>query len=134
MLDTSAPAKHTLFSLSNPPRLVLDVEQAVLREALPDLKGKNQVIKGLRSAKKNDGSLRVVLDLSREVKPKSFMLNPNSEYGHRLVIDLDDAEQPAAEQAQKTVASVKESNDREIIVAVDAGHGGDDPGAKGRGG
>lgn len=134
VLDTSAPAKHTLFSLSNPPRLVLDVEQAVLREALPELKGKNQVIKGLRSAKKKDGSLRVVLDLSREVKPKSFMLNPNSEYGHRLVIDLDDAEQPAAEQAQKTVASVKESNDREIIVAVDAGHGGDDPGAKGRGG
>lgn len=133
VLDTSAPVKHTLFSLTNPPRLVLDVEQAVLRDTLPDLKGKTPVINGLRSAKRKDGSLRVVLDLSREVKPKSFVLNPNSQYGHRLVIDLDDADRPAEKEA-KTVESVKESNDRDIIVAVDAGHGGEDPGAKGRGG
>ena len=130
VLDTSAPARHTLFSLTNPPRLVLDIEQAVLREELPDLKGKNPVIKGLRSARRKDGTLRVVLDLTREMKPKSFALKPNSQYGHRLVVDLEGAT-GAESPVTKTAKSVGE---RDVIVAIDAGHGGEDPGAKGRGG
>ena len=133
VLDTSAPAKHSLFSLTNPPRLVLDIEQAVLRDDLPDLKGKDPVIKELRSAKRKDGTLRVVLDLNREVKPKSFVLKPNSQYGHRLVVDLDGASAQDA-VASKTVKSVIDGGERDVIVAIDAGHGGEDPGAKGRGG
>jgi N-acetylmuramoyl-L-alanine amidase len=133
VLDTSAPARHSLFSLTNPPRLVLDVEQAVLSSELPDLKGKSPVIRGLRSAMRKDGSLRVVLDLSKEVKPKSFVLKPNSQYGHRLVIDLDEAGGQAA-AAPKTVKSVTDRGERDIVIAVDAGHGGEDPGARGRGG
>ena len=133
VLDTSAPAEHSLFSLTDPPRLVLDVEQAVLREELPDLKGKNPIVQGLRSAKRKDGTLRIVLDLNRRVKPKSFVLKPNSQYGHRLVVDLDSAVN-AATAAPKTVKSVASSGQREIVVAIDAGHGGEDPGAKGRGG
>jgi len=133
VLDTSAPARHSLFSLNNPPRLVLDIERANLRGELPDLKGKNPVIKTLRSAKRKDGGLRIVLDLSREIKPKSFILKPGSQYGHRLVVDLDSAS-GQGKAARKTVKSVTGDGERDIIVAVDAGHGGEDPGARGRGG
>lgn len=133
VFDASGPVEHTLFALTNPPRLVLDVEHAALRGELPDLKGKYPIIKELRSAKHKDDTLRVVLDLNQEVKPKSFLLKPNNLYGHRLVIDLDNTGNLDS-SIPKTIKNVASSSQRDIVIAVDAGHGGEDPGAKGRGG
>lgn len=133
VFDTSGPADHTLFTLTNPPRLVLDVEHAVVQGELPDLKGKYTEIRELRSAKHKDDTLRVVLDLSQEVKPKSFSLKPNDLYGHRLVIDLGRGS-AQEKKVTKTIKSVTAAGQRDVVIAIDAGHGGEDPGAKGRGG
>jgi len=87
----------------------------------------------MRYAKQSDGKFRVVLDLHLAVRPKSFMLNPNSQYGHRLVVDLFDKQEQV-----KVVKSVQPEDPeitqkgRDIVVAIDAGHGGEDPGAQGK--
>ena len=77
----------------------------------------------------NKHDLRVVLDLEHAVKPKSFALRPNDEYGHRLVIDLN--HDSASEGKRVTRSAVPQGKAREIVIAIDAGHGGEDPGALG---
>jgi len=87
-------------------------------------------IKGVRSAVRENGDLRIVLDLVAKVKPKSFVLKPNEKYGNRLVIDL----YALSSQKKKTSpAKSLEGGQRDVIVMIDPGHGGDDPGAIGPG-
>lgn len=125
VLDTNRPAPHRLFTLSNPERVVIDVRAASLDlERLPAGEG---VVRRIRSAPRPNGDLRVVLDLERAARPKSFLLAPNAQYGHRLVIDLETA--TLAVPMQPTAAPAR---GRDIVVAIDAGHGGEDPGALGK--
>ncbi|MCB1858913.1 MAG: N-acetylmuramoyl-L-alanine amidase [Gammaproteobacteria bacterium] len=135
VFDTTAPVSHSLFSLKNPSRLVIDIENVTFDGNLPRLGVDNPVIERLRSATRDKKDLRVVLDLKAEVKPKSFVLKPNRQYGHRLVVDLEDIafSDTGETDTPQPVKSVAEGN-RDIVIAVDAGHGGEDPGAKGRGG
>jgi N-acetylmuramoyl-L-alanine amidase len=145
VFDTSAAATHKIFSLQNPDRLVIDVQSARASDTLKAAGVTGGVVKGVRTANKGKGTLRIVLDLNQVAKPRAFSLKPNERYGHRLVIDLyqkgkadskrasgaaeNAATQPAKPAAVKT-AMVKPK--RELVVAIDAGHGGDDPGAVGR--
>ncbi|MES9955987.1 MAG: N-acetylmuramoyl-L-alanine amidase [Sedimenticola sp.] len=133
VLDTSAPVEHTLFSLKNPDRLVIDLKNAKLKGTLPDT-GSDPVIRKLRSAAREKRDLRVVLDLKTRVKPKSFVLKPNRQYGHRLVVDLFPTQTKGKPAGKKVVKSVNDKGPRDIVIAIDAGHGGEDPGARGRGG
>ena len=130
VFDLNSPVEHSLFALKAPDRLVIDLKQSSFNGSMPDISD-SSFIKTIRYAKRGDNDLRVVLDLKRAVKPKSFVLKPHREYGHRLVIDLEDSEQ----QSERTpIRMDNESNERprEVIIAIDAGHGGDDPGAIGR--
>lgn len=131
VFDIDRPVEHTLFVLKNPGRVVLDLRGADLSAELPKPEANDRLLKRLRAGTRKDGVLRVVLDLKADVRPKSFQLKPNSQYGHRLVIDLqaaDDAERATdGAPAHKTPARM-----RDIIVAIDPGHGGEDPGAIGR--
>ena len=128
VLDLSAPVEHKLFTLSNPSRLVIDLESTQLEAGLSALSLDNTPIKALRSALRNKGKdLRVVLDLSQSVNPKSFLLKRSSGKPDRLVIDLFDRTKPTV----KTESQIVQSHKRDIIIAVDAGHGGEDPGALG---
>ncbi|WP_074780226.1 N-acetylmuramoyl-L-alanine amidase [Halopseudomonas bauzanensis] len=141
VFDLTGPADHKLFTLSNPERIVIDISGARFAASTGDLPLQNTPLTGLRSAPRDGSDLRVVLDLSREVKPKSFSLPPNQQHGHRLVIDLYDneprpdlpatAEPSASPLPQTPTRSVSEAGQRDIIVALDAGHGGEDPGAIG---
>ena len=141
VFDTSGAVSHNVFSLQNPDRLVIDVPAAKASKALQIGSNSGGLVKNVRTAVKKDKSLRIVLDLKQSAKPRTFSLKPNSQYGHRLVIDLyDDAKgkvatqgKGAAKQAapKKTVAS-KPAALRDLVIAIDAGHGGDDPGAIGR--
>jgi len=133
VFDTSAPVDHSLFSLKNPDRLVIDIEDARFTGKLPSAKSANPVVRRLRSAARKNGDLRVVLDLKGRVKPKSFVLKPNRQYGHRLVVDLY-PRNASAGTVTKPVKRAEYKGLRDVIVAIDAGHGGEDPGARGQGG
>ncbi|MGV6827182.1 MAG: N-acetylmuramoyl-L-alanine amidase [bacterium] len=133
VFDVSAPVSHNLFSLNNPDRLVIDFSDTRLSRAvnLPAAALNNPRLKGVRHAQRDNGDLRVVLDLSKTSKPKSFLLKPNDQYGHRLVIDVYDQQQ-GKPQLQVTKSTSVKAASRDIVIAVDAGHGGDDPGAIGK--
>lgn len=157
VLDLSGPVQHELFTLEGPDRVVVDLRGTRLQPGL-SAQGKQGVIQGLRTAVRNGDDLRLVLDLKSAVKPRSFLLKPDGTNGYRLVMDLRDVDasvtgQPAnaspqvarAAPAPAPVAAdtapatpVKSVDDvpqgRDLVIAIDAGHGGKDPGARGRGG
>lgn len=134
VLEVSGPVKHKVMMLKNPHRLVLDIEQTRNLARFDTLNVKGSPIKGIRSAKRNGADLRVVLDLKHSIKPRSFVLAPNEQYGNRLVVDLYKpslSAQPSIAAPKKSVANVGAK--RDIIVMIDPGHGGEDPGAIGPG-
>ncbi|MGB0733597.1 MAG: N-acetylmuramoyl-L-alanine amidase [Pontibacterium sp.] len=130
VFDLSGALTHKVFSLKNPDRIVLDIPKAKMLADLKKISLDKSPIKRIRYGRNGD-ILRVVLDLSKKVRPKSFALKPNQKYGHRLVVDLfDDAK--VVKQVQKAApASTQSGQRRDIVVAIDAGHGGEDPGAIG---
>jgi len=133
VFDIDAPVQHRAFSLSGPERLVLDFEKARIGKTFNADGLSDRHLKGLRHAPRHKGGLRIVLDLHQVVQPKTFLLKPSADYGHRLVIDLygkgggDTREaKPRVAKSEKDIKKL-----RDVVVAVDAGHGGDDPGAIG---
>lgn len=125
VFDLDAIADHSIFSLHDPERVVLDIKNAQMTHGMVDRVQANSLIKGIRSGVRNKNDLRVVFDLNEQAKPRSFLLAPTKDSGHRLVIDLHDEEK---------TAKPKNSEKRDVIIAIDAGHGGKDPGATGSGG
>lgn len=154
VFDLSGPVQHSVFTLSAPDRLVIDINGAKLAAPL-NVATSNTPISSVRSAQRTPTDLRVVVDLKKSVTPKSFTLAPNAQYGNRLVVDLYDQEAdaiaasapppaPAPVQTPATTPAVPvtpaqpaiklppvPSGKRDIVVAIDAGHGGEDPGASG---
>jgi N-acetylmuramoyl-L-alanine amidase len=131
VFDTSAPVEHSIFSLKQPDRLVIDISNSKLKASLAGLAEKDPLIKNLRSGVRAKNGLRVVLDLKKKVKAKSFVLQPNRQYGYRLVVDLEDAQVNNGKKQYKSVDQLK-NRMRDVVIAIDAGHGGEDPGARGR--
>ncbi len=178
--ESAQPIRHSLFTIDNPERLVLDLEDVDLTPALTGLAeriGANDpYVKSVRLGRFRPGVLRVAFDLKGKVKPQVFALPPVGEYKHRLVVDIYPAvpldplmalvertQTPAAEPAVAAapkpepaatppVAAATEPakapavpvtargkpttppDRRLIIVVIDPGHGGEDPGAMGRNG
>ena len=147
VFDLSGPVQHSVFTLSAPDRLVIDINGATLAAPLT-VSTSNTPITSVRSAQRTPTDLRVVIDLSKSVTPKSFTLAPNAQYGNRLVVDLYDqaadavsppptppvATTPAVPvtPAQPAIKLTPVPNGkRDIVIAIDAGHGGEDPGASG---
>ena len=128
VLDLSKPAKHNIFTLRGPDRLVIDLKEGRLATALTSLPGGIGSVKEIRSGVLANGQLRVVLDLNEDVRSRSFTAGPNTQYGDRLVIDLERSNGP------QTVKRASEAYrpGRDVVVAIDAGHGGHDPGSVGR--
>ena len=171
-LESKQPIRYNLFTLKNPDRLVIDLDDVEINAVLNELAGKigndDPYIKSVRVGRFKPGVVRLVLDLKAQVKPQLFSLQPVAEYGHRLVLDVYPlvaidplmalaqqgeiklaASEPAAASAiaetpvkQPTVAEPvvpkpvpfarTELSNRVLLIAVDAGHGGEDPGARGR--
>lgn len=128
VLDLDRSAEHDLMILESPNRVVIDIAGGALNKDWVRLPAAQGLVANIRSGRRNDGSLRIVLDVSEKVRPKSFLLKPNEQYGYRLVIDLVAAKKP------KPVRQLNAANlpGRDVVVAIDAGHGGEDPGALGR--
>jgi len=185
-LESKQAIRHNMFTVSNPERLVIDLEDVELGDTLNELAklidNNDPYITSLRVGRFKPGVVRLVLDLKSEVKPQLFVLKPVGEYGYRLVLDVYPAqpldplmallEQPKApipEAASAPAATgqaaveppaekkpelatkpdtvkidtpppattpsfknIPELRARTLIIAIDAGHGGEDPGARGR--
>jgi len=132
VFDLSAAADHNEVMLSDPFRAVIDISDARLQGKLhvsPD--SNDRFLQDIRTGI-HGKDLRVVLDLKKFAKTKVFQLPPNKRYGHRLVVDLFDNKKDQ-DAAPQDVADDGNSGGkpRDIIIAVDAGHGGEDPGAIG---
>ncbi len=128
VLDLNGPVEHQLFTLQNPPRVVIDISGAGLNTELqlPTSRSAGPLSR-IRHGVRGQDTLRVVFDLKDDVKPKSFLLNPVAGHGHRLVIDLF----PLQANEVPATPSWEPNPEREVVVAIDAGHGGEDPGAIG---
>lgn len=162
VLDLSAPAKHQVFAVERPDRIVIDLENAqlALKNELPGSQGP---VRKVRSGSRPERGLRIVLDLVAAQPVRSFTVGPDGSAGHRLVVELPSrsrsnapavagpppAAAPTANQvlaaaaasvpvpavaSQEAVKSLAATaRGRDLVIAVDAGHGGQDPGAIGRG-
>jgi N-acetylmuramoyl-L-alanine amidase len=127
VLDLSGSAQHSLQILKNPDRVVLDVAGARLASGARAAPAGTGVVKEVRMGRRPSGELRVVFDMTRPIQAKSFLAAPNNRYGYRLVIDLGQS------QSVETPVKVEHARPdaRDLVIAVDAGHGGEDPGAIG---
>ena len=141
-IESLLPIHNDQMMLQNPERIVIDLKNIVLNDSLKELsskvKGIDPNIKKIRVAQFNPKVTRVVIDLKTSAKVKIFSLNPIKKYNYRLVIDVYPKEQDEIANLLKQLE--KKSGDKEvveprdkklIIVAIDAGHGGEDPGAIG---
>lgn len=127
VLDVSSEAAPKLMSLRNPSRLVIDLPGFSAASNVQIAKGLG-VVSGIRTAPQANGDLRVVLDLNETAKASESRLAPSGGYGHRLLFDLSTSSERTA---RKTVKEMTGAG-RDVVVAIDAGHGGKDPGASGR--
>ena len=132
VLDLSDAVEYSSFLLEDPHRFVVDIKSSFTDLSFSGLDFSDSPISGIRSGVRNGESLRIVLDLTSAVEPETFSLAPNSEFGERLVLDLYD--KTGSQQSQS--ANLPENRTgsearRDIVVAISAGHGGEDPGSIG---
>ncbi len=127
VLDLSGRAHHDLFLLRNPDRVVMDLPGTRMSPSARAVPAGAGLVRDVRYAERPGGILRVVLDLRSAAAAKSFLSLPNARYGYRLVVDLSDA----AARAIPATAIHAPARGRDVVIAVDPGHGGDDPGATG---
>lgn len=151
VFDLSGPVQHSIFVLRNPDRVVVDVHNAHAGKRFRNIK-RSRMLSGMRHAPRKGRDLRMVLDLKQRAQPKTFLLSPGGNKGYRLVVDLKPGTRVAtkggashatasntsrSKSGRKAVKSVNAGPDggkRKVVVAIDPGHGGIDPGAIGHGG
>lgn len=154
VLAVTESPKHRVFVLDNPSRLVIDVKNAQVDKGLSQPSASHPLFAHVRSAPKNESDVRIVIDLKQAVTAKTHKLATNNSDNRHLIVDLVDKksttvvntgkkdseklaksqESDVEEQVIKTsVSSGKHKTDKKerFTVAIDAGHGGDDPGARG---
>jgi len=124
VIDLSKKAKYTIFQLNNPNRLVVDIKQAKIESSLKVPKFKT-IIKSTRIAVRKKKNIRIVFDLHQKITLKTLFLAKTSTKKARLIIDIP------IKQIKNTQKIIKIPSEKPFIIAVDAGHGGKDPGAKG---
>jgi N-acetylmuramoyl-L-alanine amidase len=129
--DITGPVDYKLFEIANPGRIVLDMHAASFADGFSAPAGKG-VLKGVRTGIQNKTDARVVLDLAADVRPRSFLVPPADGQGYRLVVEL----YPKGKAKAQVVKSVRSEpvKTRDVVIMIDPGHGGDDPGAIGSAG
>ncbi|AUC89849.1 N-acetylmuramoyl-L-alanine amidase [Alteromonas sp. MB-3u-76] len=149
VFDMNGAPEFTYFTLKKPLRVVIDFKNTSDSFKLSTVKNSGSLVRKLRySTPKRATSARVVVELNRSAEPTLFAMPPEQPYGHRLVLDLADSLKDGKPDPSTTANSLSSTNtssskqrvildessstrDRDIIVAIDAGHGGQDPGSIG---
>jgi N-acetylmuramoyl-L-alanine amidase len=128
VFDLANTPEYSYFTLKNPQRLVIDIENTPNNFDFKKVANDSALVKKVRySTAKNSRSVRIVIELNKKLEKNVFTLPPTAPYGDRLVIDLNDP----ISAAQKIVLNSKFTTDRDIVIVIDAGHGGEDPGSIG---
>lgn len=135
VLDLTGPVNYKAFALNNGVlnRIVVDIERSSMRIAPSAIASEGTRVIRVRSGRRETDGLRVVLETKQPMVVKSFQLLPEKTLHHRIVLDL------LVEQADQVVLPTRTAQEisrpshqlRDIIIAIDAGHGGEDPGAIG---
>ena len=130
VFDLDSGVAYNVFVLDHPARVVIDMQHTRLATDIRRPSRSDRLLSRIRSAPRKNGGLRVVLDLKRSIRPRAFLLEPNGKYGHRLVVDLyprkETQQSPAPEPGDGSGVG---AGGRDVVIAVDPGHGGADPGA-----
>ena len=131
VFELSGPVEHRVFTLADPDRVVIDLPARPLQRGsmLAEPKG---AVTALRTGARPAASCASCSSSTQRAKPKTFLLAPNEQYGHRLVVDLPPARGAAPSCGVRR--RLRPTSGRDVVVAIDAGHGGEDPGASGRSG
>lgn len=142
VFDLSDSIGYQVSTATNPSRIFIDIDKASFKVSLKQLNLDKTGIKSITTQSLNHRRDRVTLELEKYYSPKVFSLKPNQHYGHRLVVDLDSPEKQSilalfdngysAVSQPESKKRVISTNQRQFVVAIDAGHGGDDPGAIGK--
>lgn len=147
-LESNQALNYSSMTLTHPDRLVIDIDQMSLNPTLQNIVKQTQTgdpfIKAIRVAQNTPTKVRLVIDLKQKTKPSIFTLKPIAEFNHRFVIDLYPEVDPLLavianlnQSSQATPANqvipyqlpAKKTNT--VVVMLDPGHGGEDPGAIG---
>ncbi len=141
VIDLKTEAEYSFFTLSSPERLVVDLKKTSLSTKLPISVSDSPVLKRVRkSSPPEKSTYRLVFELKKKVSANLFKLapTPGGQYGHRLVIDLPHSQSSTSSAPKATTTKPSVSKDAsqllgsaDIVVAIDAGHGGEDPGSIG---
>jgi N-acetylmuramoyl-L-alanine amidase len=131
VLDLSGPTRYRVFTIHGPQRVVVDLTGARLEQTRTVPQAQDHFLRGIRHGR-HGRDLRLVLDLKDKVVPKGFLVPPEGPHGHRLVVDLVGTAPPVPPRVAPRHAS--RPGQRDLIIAIDAGHGGEDPGAVGASG
>ena len=143
-IESALPIENDQMILQNPERVVIDLKDILINNVLKELGSKvigvDPNIKKIRVAQFNPEVTRVVIDLKSSASVKIFSLKPIKKYKHRLVIDIypKDKDEIASllkqlerKDNEKVLDPLILDTKKTFIVAIDAGHGGEDPGAVG---
>jgi len=128
VFDLSGPVVYSVFALADPQRIVIDLKDTVSNAVSPRDQTLGPWLLAMRSGNPSNGVLRYVLDLKAQLGYDSFLLPPGAVYGHRLVVDV----KPVGDSARESNNPVDGTTEKDYVVVIDPGHGGDDPGALGR--
>ena len=136
-IDLTGLVEHSIFTLDNPNRLVIDIKNVINTSKISNNLAKNPLVKKIRFAARNNKDLRIVLDLSPKVISPSSVIKRISGSGkkaiYRLEINVKTHHYVVAQKKEKARKNVaKKQKLRDVVIAIDAGHGGSDPGAVGR--
>ena len=155
VFDLTASTQYRVFAMNNPTRLIIDIKNAHLKQGLIQPEITHPLFDRVRAGLKNDTDLRIVVDLKLASDSTNLVFSSNAKDPRHLVIDLFNQEASIASKNEIPKPNQIEDNKKNalkqqvaavsdkaiipksagrIIIAVDAGHGGEDPGARGPGG
>ena len=126
VLELSAATTYRVFSLDDPKRIVIDLDEGRLKQGFNFTTRTGGSVVGVRTGRPDPATLRIVLDLRHAATFRAFLLDPSDAYPHRLVVDL--IHEAPAEGAASSSLDLRE---QDYLVVIDPGHGGEDPGAVG---
>ncbi len=131
VFDMNQTVEFQVFSLEAPARVVIDLNHSSLHADIPATENTGQFIQQIRQGSPDGEKVRLVFDMAKPVRYFVRLLKPSSGYQYRLVVDFHPSSYDP-DKPEQSIERAKQKSKREFVVVVDAGHGGEDPGALGK--